>query len=329
MISTTGIAGLTLGGGFGHLTRQYGLSCDNLLSADVVTADGRLVTASATENPDLFWAIRGGGGNFGVVTSFEYQLHPVHTIYGGPVFYPAEQAGEVMRFYREFIASAPEELGAFFGFHIAPPAPFVPEHLHYAPACAIVACWTGPLDEGEAAVSPLREFGPPVLDLMGPHALPGAQQSLRRPPPARLAALLEGRFDRELSDEAIAVHVEHGPQVPNFFSLMHLYPLDGAVSRVSRDATAFSYRDVQFAHIIAGIDSDPDEHARAHAWVRNYWSALHPYSAGGAYVNFLMDEGQERIKATYRDNYPRLAEASGAGIRPTSSASTRTSGPSM
>lgn len=309
VISTTGIAGLTLGGGFGHLSRQYGLSCDNLLSADVVTADGRIVTASATENADLFWAIRGGGGNFGVVTSLEYQLHPVHTIYGGPVFYPADQAGEAMRFYREFIASAPEELGAFFGFHIAPPAPFVPEHLHFAPACAIVACWTGPLDEGERAVSALREFGPPVLDLMGPMPYPALNGLFDALLPPGLQHYWKADFDRELSDEAIAVHVEHGPQVPNFFSLMHLYPLDGAVGRVARDATAFSYRDAQFVHIIAGIDSDPENMPAHTGWVRNYWSALHPYSAGGAYVNFLMDEGQERIKATYRDNYPRLAEA--------------------
>jgi FAD/FMN-containing dehydrogenase len=173
IISTTGVGGLTLGGGVGHLTRAYGLTCDNLLSADVVLADGRLVTASADEHPDLFWALRGGGGNFGVVTSFEFRAHPAGAVLGGPIFYPIEQTRELMRFYRDFIAAAPDELNAFFGFHIAPAAPFVPEPLQGQTFGTIVACFVGDPERGEELVRPLREFGPPALDLLGPLPMPG------------------------------------------------------------------------------------------------------------------------------------------------------------
>jgi FAD/FMN-containing dehydrogenase len=307
VISTTGVGGLTLGGGFGYLTRRYGLTSDNLRSANVVTADGRLVTASASENPELFWALRGGGGNFGVVTSFQFNLHPVDTIFGGPIFYPADRAGDVIRFYRDFIAEAPPEMSAFFGFHIAPPAPFVPEHLHGAIACAIVVCWTGPLDQAEAAVKPIREAAPVALDLMGEMPYPALNSLFDALLPAGLQHYWKADFDRELTDAAIAVHEEYGPRVPNFLSLMHLYPLNGAVQNVAAGDTAFSYRDVKFVHIIAGIDTEAANMPAHTAWVRDYWSALRPHSAGGAYVNFLMDEGQDRIKATYRDNYARLA----------------------
>jgi FAD/FMN-containing dehydrogenase len=308
IISTTGVGGLTLGGGFGYLTRRWGLSCDNLRAVDVVTADGRFVTAGETENPDLFWALRGGGGNFGVVTSFEFDLHPVSTVYGGPVFYPVEAAGQVMRFYRDFIAQAPRELSAFFGFHIAPPAPFVPEHLHGAIACAIVTCYTGPLERAEAAVQPIREAAPVALDLMGPIPYPALNAMFDALLPPGLQHYWKADFDTELTDAAIDVHTRFGPKVPNFLSLMHLYPLDGAVHDVPAEATAFSYRDVEFVHIIAGIDPDPANMSAHTAWVRDYWSTLHPHSAGGAYVNFLMDEGQDRIRTTYRANYARLAE---------------------
>jgi FAD/FMN-containing dehydrogenase len=307
IISTTGVGGLTLGGGFGYLTRKYGLTLDNLRAANVVTADGRLVTASASENPDLFWALRGGGGNFGVVTSFEFDLHPVETIYGGPIFYPVDRSGDVMRFYRDFIAEAPREMSAFFGYHIAPPAPFVPEHLHGAIACAIVACWLGPLDQAEAAMKPIREAAPVALDLMGEMPYPALNSLFDALLPAGLSHYWKADFACELTDEAIAVHEEYGPRVPNFLSLMHLYPLNGAVQDVGANETAFAYRDVNFVHNVVGIDPDPANMPAHTAWVRDYWSALRPHSAGGAYVNFLMDEGQDRIKATYRDNYARLA----------------------
>lgn len=307
IISTTGVGGLTLGGGFGYLTRRYGLSCDNLRAADVVTADGQLLAASATENHDLFWAIRGGGGNFGVVTSFEFDLHPVGMVYGGPVFYPVERAGEVMRFYRDFIARAPAELSAFFGFHVAPPAPFVPEALHGAMTCAIVTCYSGPLDDAEAAVRPIREAAPVALDLMGPLPYPALNSLFDALLPPGLQHYWKADFDRELTDAAIDAHLEFGPRTPNFMSLMHLYPLDGAVQQVGADETAFSHRDVRFVHIIAGIDTDAAAMPDHTSWVRDYWAALHPYSAGGAYVNFLMDEGQDRVRAAYGANYDRLA----------------------
>jgi FAD/FMN-containing dehydrogenase len=308
IISTTGVGGLTLGGGFGYLTRRYGLCIDNLLSAEVVTADGKLVTASEQENPDLFWAIRGGGGNFGVVTSFEFRLHPVSTVYGGPIFFPVDASGDVLAFFRDFIADAPREVSAFFGYHVAPPAPFVPEHLHGHTACAIIPCYTGPLDQAEAAIKPIREAAPVALDLAGPRPYPALNSLFDPLLPAGLHHYWKADFDRDLTDEAIAIHTEHGPQVPNFLSLMHLYPLDGAVHDVASDTTAFNYRDVKFAHIIAGVDTDPANMPAHTAWVRDYWNALHPHSAGGAYVNFMMDdEGNDRIQATYRDNYPRLA----------------------
>jgi FAD/FMN-containing dehydrogenase len=308
VLSTTGIGGLTLGGGFGYLTRRYGLSADNLLSADVVTADGELMTASADENPDLFWAIRGGGGNFGVVTSFEFQMHPVGIVYGGPIFFPVEASAQVLRFYRDFIANAPREISAFFAYHVAPPAPFIPEELHGHTACAIVVCYTGPLELAEEAVRPIREAGPVALDLMGPIPYPALNSLFDALLPAGLQHYWKADFDNELTDEAIRIHAEYGARVPNFMSLMHLYPLDGAVQDVPKDGTAFSHRDVKFAHIIAGIDSEPANMPAHRDWVRSYWSALHTESAGGAYLNFLMDEGRDRIRATYRDNYSRLLD---------------------
>jgi UDP-N-acetylenolpyruvoylglucosamine reductase len=306
IMSTTGIGGLTLGGGIGHLTRQHGLSCDNLLSADVVLADGSVVTASADEHLDLFWALRGGGGNFGVVTSFEFQLHPVDIVFGGPIFYPIERDADVLRFYNEFIASAPPELGAFCGYHLYPPAPFVPEHLHGKPTIIIVACYTGDPAQAERVVQPLRDVCAPQLDLLGQLPYPALNNMFDALLPAGLRHYWKADFDRELTDEAIAVHQTFGRRTPGLLCNMHLYPLSGAVQRVGAHDTAFSYRDVEFARVIVGIDADAAALPGHIAWVRDYWSALHPHSAGGAYVNFLMDEGEDRIRATYRDNYPRL-----------------------
>jgi FAD/FMN-containing dehydrogenase len=309
ILSTTGVAGLTLGGGFGYLTRRYGLCCDNLLSAEIVTADGAIVQASAETNQDLFWAIRGGGGNFGVATQLTLQLHPVSTVYGGPIFFPAEASAQVLRFFRDFIASAPREMSAFFGYHEAPPAPFVPEALHGHKACAIVVCYTGPIEDAEAAVAPIRNAAPVALDLCGPIPYPALNSMFDALLPHGLQHYWKADFARELSDEAIAVHAKHGPEVPNFMSLMHIYPLDGAVQDVAKDETAFTYRDVNFTHIIAGIDNGPAQMPAITEWVREYWSELHPLSAGGAYINFLMEEGQDRIRATYLENYPKLVEA--------------------
>lgn len=308
VISTTGVAGLTLGGGFGYLSRKHGLTIDNLLSADIVTASGELVTASERENPDLFWAIRGGGGNFGVVTSFEFRLHPVDTVYGGPIFYPASVSADILAFYRDFVKTAPRELGLFFGYHEAPPAPFVPEALHGAKACMIQVCWTGDLADAEAVLQPIRKAGPVALDLAGPMPYPAINSMFDALLPYGLQHYWKADYVSELSGSAIGVHAIYGPYIPNYFSLMHLYPLNGAIQDVPSSAMAYAQRDAQFVHIIAGIDNVPANMPANIEWVRNYWSDLHPYSTGAAYVNFLMDEGQDRVRATYRDNYPRLVE---------------------
>lgn len=308
ILSTTGVGGLGLGGGFGHLTRKFGLVVDNFRSMDLVTAGGKLVHASEDENPDLFWALRGGGGNFGVVTRFELQLHELPAVYGGPIFYPASECEKVLRFYRDFIADAPREMSAFFGFHIAPPAPFVPERLQGHTACAIVVAWTGPMDEAEDAIRPIREAGTVALDLAGPIPYPALNSLFDDLLPHGLHHYWKADFVEDLTDEAIAIHAQHGPEVPNFMSLMHIYPLDGAVHDVKSETTAFNHRDVKFAHIIAGIDADGAKLPAHREWVRSYWSALHPHSSEAGYVNFLMDEGQDRVKAAYGDNYDRLAE---------------------
>ena len=307
IISTTGVGGLTLGGGIGHLTRKCGLSIDNLLSVDMVLADGRFVTASAEENEDLFWAGRGGGGNFGAVTSFLFRLHPIKTIIGGPTLWTLEQAADVMKWYREFITTAPDDLNGFFAFLTVPPALPFPENLHLKKMCGVVWCYTGPEKEAERVFKPIREFGPPAL--YGIHAMPHPmlQSAFDALYPPGLQWYWRADFVKELSDEAIALHVKHGSDVPTMHSAMHLYPINGGAQRVGKTETPWSYRDATWAEVIVGVDPDPANTKRITEWSKTYWDALHPYSAGGAYVNFMMDEGEERIKATYRDNYPRLA----------------------
>lgn len=308
IISTTGVGGLTLGGGLGHLTRAFGLAIDNLLSVDVVLADGRFVTASAEANSDLFWAVRGGGGNFGVVTSFVFQLHPVSVVYAGPMLWNLEQSADVLRFYRDFIVKAPNDINGFFAFLTVPPAPPFPEHLHNKKMCGIVWCYTGPLDKAEETFKPIRQrFGPPALDFVGPLPHPALQSMFDGLYPPGMQWYWRADFVNELSDEAIALHVKHGSQVPTMQSTMHLYPINGAAHRVGKNDTAFSYRAANWAEVIVGVDPDPANNSKTISWTKAYWEALHPYSAGGAYVNFMMDEGEERIKATYRDNYTRLA----------------------
>jgi FAD/FMN-containing dehydrogenase len=307
VISTTGVGGLTTGGGFGYLTRRYGLSCDNLLSADVVTADGKLRIASPTENPDLFWSIRGGGGNFGVVTSFEFRLHPVSMIYAGAILYPLEQAGKIMRFYRDFIKSAPRELSAFFAFMIVPPAPPFPEPLHMRTLCGIVCAYCGDPSKGPAVTKPLVEVGPPLFHFVGPMPYPVLQTMFDGLLPPGLHHYWKADFVSDLTDEIIDEHIKHGPAVPTIHSVMHIYPLDGAVHDVAPDQTAFTYRNVRFVHIIAAVSPEPSPMPAYREWVREYWTALHRFSAGGAYVNFLMDEGEDRILGSYKENYKRLA----------------------
>ena len=306
--STTGIAGLALGGGHGYLARKYGLTIDSLLEADVVLADGSFVSASAKENSDLYWAIRGGGGNFGAVTSFLFKAHPVSTVYGGPMLWSLDKAVEVMKWYREFIKKAPEDLYGFFAFINVPPVPPFPEHLHRKTVCAVVWCYLGPMEQAEHVFMPIRKIGPPVVDFVGPMPFPALQGLFDQLLPPGLQWYWKGDFVNELSDDAINVHMKFSSQLPSLLSTMHLYPIDGAVHRVSRGDTPFFYRDATWSMVIAGIDSDPANNERITKWAKSYWEALHPYSAGGAYVNFMMEEGQSRVEATYRDNYKRLSE---------------------
>ena len=308
IISTTGVSGLTLGGGHGYLTRKFGLTVDNLLSVDMVLSDGRFVKASHDENPDLFWAIRGGGGNFGIVTSFLFRLHPVSTVYAGPMFWPIEQAEDLLRWYRHFLPEASQDLYGFFAFLTVPPAPHFPESLHGRKVCGIVWSYSGPLDQIEKVFGPVRDFGSPVFEHVGPMPYPVLQGLFDGLYPPGLQWYWKGDFFRELSDDAIKLHVQHGAKLPTPLSTMHLYPVDGAVHRVAGDDTAFSFRDSRWSQVIVGVDPDPANNERIAAWARGYWNALHPYSAGGAYVNFMMEEGQERVMATYQDNYMRLVE---------------------
>ena len=306
-ISTTGVAGLTLGGGIGYLTRRYGLTIDNLLSVDMVLADGRSVTADNKQNSDLFWAVRGGGGNFGVVTSFEFRLHPVSTVQFGPTFWPPEQAADVLKAYRKFIVDAPEEINGFFAFLVVPPAPMFPPHLHMKTVCAIVWCSTGTAEQTDKATRSMRSIGTPLLDAVGPAPFPVVQSTFDGLFVPGMQWYWRADNFTELSDEAIARHVEHGSKLPTMLSTMHLYPVNGAAQKVGKNETAYSFREALFAEVIVGVDPDPANAKKITEWCKNYYDALHPYSAGGAYVNFMMDEGQERVQASFRDNYSRLA----------------------
>ncbi len=306
-ISTTGVAGLTLGGGIGYLTRKYGLTIDNLLAVDMVLADGRFVTANSSENSDLFWAVRGGGGNFGVVTSFEFRLHPVDIVQFGPTFWPLEEAASVLKAYTNFIKNAPEEISGFFAFLVIPPAPMFPEHLHLKKVCGVVWCCTGSAESVEKETKPMRSVGHPLLDHVGPAPFPVAQSMFDPLFVPGLQWYWRADNFTDLNDDAIARHVEHGSKLPSMLSTMHLYPLNGAAQRVGRNETAYNCREALFAEVIVGVDPDPANAEKITSWCKAYWDALHPYSAGGAYVNFMMEEGQDRIQATYRDNSARLA----------------------
>jgi len=310
IIGTTGVGGLTLGGGLGHLSRKYGLTIDNLLEAEVVLASGDVVRASADENPDLFWAIRGGGGNFGVVTEFTFRLNEVGaTIIGGPTFWPIEQTAEVLSVYRDFLPAAPRELNGFFAVASVPPGPPFPEELHLRKVCGVVWCYVGSEEDAAKAMKPLLDATPEPL-LHGvqpmPHAmLQGAFDALY---PAGHQWYWRADFVKEIPDEALDIHARFGAEMPTIQSTMHLYPIDGAPHDIGDEDTAWSYREANWATVYAGVDPDPANVDKIRSWSVGYFEALHPYSAGGAYVNMMMDEGQERVRAAYRGNYDRLAQ---------------------
>jgi FAD/FMN-containing dehydrogenase len=308
IISTTGVGGLTLGGGLGHLTRKCGLTIDNLLEADLVLASGERVRASAGENPDLFWAIRGGGGNFGVVTSFTFRLHEVGTVIGGPTFWPVEQGAEVLSAYREFLPSAPRELNGFFAFHTVPPGPPFPEEIHMRKVCGVVWCYVGAEQDAAAAMAPLLDAVPePLMHGVAPMPHPMLQSAFDGLYPKGEQWYWRADFVNEIPDEAVAIHQRFGEAMPTLKSTMHMYPIDGAAHDVSSTDTAWSYREANWGSVFAGVDPDPANVGAVRQWSIDYSQALHPYSAGGAYVNMMMDEGQERVRASYRDNYDRLA----------------------
>ena len=308
IISTTGIAGLTLGGGIGYLTRGMGLSLDNLISADVVLADGSFVTTNKTANPDLFWALRGGGGNFGVVTNFQYKLQPVKNITGGPMFFEVEDAEKVMRTFDEYISRAPRELGAFFAWQIAPPLPFIPEDRHGDTFCALVTCWAGPPSEAEAAIAPLREAADVVAAHVGPMPYPALNSAFDGLVPPGLQHYWKAVFAKDLSDGAIAAHLENGPKIPAVNSTMHIYPINGAVHDVAADATAFGHRNAKYAMVIAGMWPDPAHNEANTRWVKDYYKGLSPHAEEGGYINFAAADDMNRVRANFGQNYDRLCE---------------------
>jgi FAD/FMN-containing dehydrogenase len=307
-ISTTGVGGLTLGGGLGYLTRQYGFTVDSLLSADLVLADGSFVTASNDEHPDLFWAIRGGGGNFGAVTSFQFRGRPVRDVVGGPTLFPLDRGAEILRFWDRFIAEAPEDVNGWFGFLTVPPVDPFPPELQLQKMCGIVWCANCDPDRAQELLAPVRDLQP-ALDGVMELPFPALQSVFDALYPKGQQWYWRADFVEELTDEAIAIHLEHAAQLPTPQSTMHLYPIDGAAHRVRNGDTAFSYRDARYGQVIVGVDPDPANNERMSAWTRDYHDALHPHSAGGAYVNMMMhDEGPDRVRASYRDNYDRLVE---------------------
>ncbi|WP_439882489.1 FAD-binding oxidoreductase [Pontibacter sp. MBLB2868] len=308
VISTTGIGGLTLGGGSGYLTRKYGLSIDNLLEADMVLADGSFVTASEDKHEDLFWAIRGGGGNFGVVTSFLFQAHPVSMDYAGPMLWELDQVKPVMQWYRDFMLDAPEDLYGFFAFLQVPPGEPFPEAYHNKKMGGIIWCYSGDMDKAEKVFEPIRNLVPkPAIDLVGPIPHPALQGMFDPLFPPGHQWYMKGDFITEIPDEAIDQHIAFARKIPTLLSGIHLYPINGAAHKVKEDATAWAFREANWSQVIIGVDPDPKNKDKIIEWARAYHDAIHPYAAGGAYVNFLMDEGEERIKDTYRGNYDKLA----------------------
>lgn len=308
IFGTTGVAGLTLGGGLGHLTRHHGLSIDNLLEVEMILANGNFVKASATENADLFWAIRGGGGNFGVVLSFVFKMVPVQNVYGGPMLWHIEESEERMQWYHDFISKAPDSINGFFAFLTVPPFEPFPEHLHLKKMCGIVWCYSGDQNKAEEIFKPIRSSKTPALDFVGSLPLPALQTMFDGLYPPGLQWYWKADFVNDLSGEAIKLHAKYGKDLPTPLSTMHMYPINGAASRVKKTDTAWNYRGSNYAVVIVGIDEDAANRAKITNWAKAYWNALHPYTAGGGYVNFMMDEGEDSVKATYGNNYQRLRE---------------------
>lgn len=308
IVGTTGIGGLTLGGGIGYLSRKGGLTIDNLLEAEVVLASGEKVTANAGSHPDLFWAIRGGGGNFGAIVSFTFNLIPVKNVYAGPMFWPLEKAAEAMKFYDDYTKNASNDLYGFFAFLVVPPAPPFPEHLHNKNVCGVVWCYTGPAEKREEVFKPIREFGPPILDFVGEIPMPALNGMFDELYPPGMQWYWKALYIKELSDAAISEAIKHGSAIPTIHSTTHFYPIDGKVHEVGADETAWANRDARWAQVIVGVDPNPTNAEKVTKWCKDYYAAMQPHTSGGAYVNFMMEEGQDRVKASYGSNYERLTK---------------------
>ena len=307
-LSTTGVGGLTLGGGIGYLARRFGLTIDNLLSVDMVLADGCFVTADKEHNEDLFWAVRGGGGNFGIVTSFLFRANPVTSVYGGPMFWTLEESTDMLHFWQDFIMKAPEELNGFFGLGAVPPAPPFPEKYHKQNMGYVMWSYTGPQEKAEEALKPIRQHRQPAIDFAGPITMPAINSMFDGLYPAGYQWYWQADFFRHYDDRDIDHLIKAGRDMPTLFSNIHIYPINGAAGRVGPNETAWGYRDANFSQVIVAVDPDPANNDRMIRWAKDTWSALHPHSAGGAYLNFKMDEGEETVKAGYGDNYTRLAQ---------------------
>jgi FAD/FMN-containing dehydrogenase len=308
IVTHTGLAGLTLGGGIGWLQRKYGLTIDQLLSVELITAEGELVKASETENADLFWGIRGGGGNFGVVTQFEFRLNPLGpNVVAGPVFWPIDESPNVLRFYRDWIAAAPEDLMTIVIHRKAPPLPFVPSELHGKPVVAVVCCYAGPVGEGEEVVAPLKSFGSPVLDLCEPKPFLEHQSMFDPSFPHGQWYYMRACDVAELTDEVIDITVEQAMRIRSPLTAFPIWQMGGAISRVGEDETAFNGRGAGHTFNITAATAGPDGFDEEREWVRDFWSALEPHHSSGVYVNFLMNEGEERVREAYGpQKYDRL-----------------------
>jgi FAD/FMN-containing dehydrogenase len=308
IVTHTGVAGLTLGGGIGWLMRKHGLTCDNLLSVDVVTADGRLITANDEEHAELFWGIRGGGGNFGIVTSFEFRLHPVGpSVLAGVVLYTDERAREALRFYRDFAAGAPDELTTIVTLRHAPPLPFVPARLHGTPVLSIAVCYAGPIGDAERVLAPLRAFGPPAVDAIRPTQYTAHQAMFDATVPHGLHYYWKSHDLSGLSDETIDVMLAHGWAAQSRRSYTILFQLGGAIARIAENATAYGGRAAQYSVNINAVCESAVGFEAEVAWTRRFSEAMRPLSTGGVYVNFLGNEGEDRVRAAYgEDKYARL-----------------------
>ena len=302
IVTHTGVAGLTLGGGIGWIMRKHGLSIDQLVSVDVVTASGDLVRASTEENPDLFWGVRGAGANFGVVTEFEFRCVPLATtVLAGPLLWPIARSGDVLRFYREWVAEAPDELMTILVHRKAPPLPFVPEDLRGTPVVMVVCCWIGDMEEGERFLRPLRQFGSPVVDLCTPKPFLDHQAMFDPSFPPGRWYYFKSCDVAELSDDVIDVTVDHASRISSPLTAFPIWQMGGAVSRVGNDETAFNGRSAGFTYNIGACTESATGFDEERQWVRDFWSALTPWH-DGVYVNFLGSEGVDRVRQAYGDD---------------------------